>query len=85
MINRFRHHWHKTPKAARQIIVLIIGIIIVLAGIAMLVLPGPGWATIFLGLAVLATEFEQAERIRAAVIKRFKKAIQKAIKAVPKR
>jgi uncharacterized protein (TIGR02611 family) len=29
----------------------------------MLVLPGPGWAVIFLGLAVLATEYAWAHRL----------------------
>jgi uncharacterized protein (TIGR02611 family) len=36
---------------------------IVLAGLAMLVFPGPGWAAIFLGLAVLATEYAWAHRL----------------------
>jgi hypothetical protein len=44
----------------------------------MLVLPGPGWAAIFLGLAILATEFERAEKIRDAIVRRFKDAIDKA-------
>ena len=36
---------------------------LVLAGIAMLVLPGPGWLAIFAGLAVLAAEFAWAETL----------------------
>lgn len=40
-----------------------IGVLFVLAGLAMLVLPGPGWAAIFLGLAVLATEYAWAHRL----------------------
>ena len=35
---------------------------LLVAGIAMLVLPGPGWLTIAAGLAVLATEFAWARR-----------------------
>src|SRR5215207_1438674 len=46
-----------------QITVLTVGIAIICAGIAMLVLPGPGWAAIFVGLAVLSTEFLWAERL----------------------
>lgn len=42
-----------------------IGAAILLAGVAMLVLPGPGWALIFLGLAVLATEYAWAHRLLA--------------------
>jgi UPF0716 family protein affecting phage T7 exclusion len=33
-----------------------------LAGIAMLALPGPGWVTIALGLALLAPDFRWARR-----------------------
>ena len=40
-----------------------IGGVILLAGVAMLALPGPGWAVIFLGLAVLATEYAWANRL----------------------
>ena len=43
----------------------------------MLVLPGPGWATIFLGLAVMASEFDRAERIRARIAKKFRATIDK--------
>ena len=43
--------------------VLIVGWGVVAAGVAMLVFPGPGWAAIFVGFAILATEFEWAERL----------------------
>lgn len=45
---------------ARKIVVGVIGATVILAGIAMLVLPGPGWLAIFGGLAILATEFAWA-------------------------
>lgn len=70
--------WRKTPQTARRVLVSIVGTLVILAGVLMLALPGPGWATIFLGLAILATEFERAEKIRAAVMHRFKKFIDKA-------
>lgn len=38
----------------------------------MLVLPGPGWAAIFLGFAILATEFNRAEKARDWMIKQLK-------------
>lgn len=46
-----------------RIAVGVVGALLILAGLAMLVLPGPGWLTIFLGLAVLGTEFAFARRI----------------------
>jgi uncharacterized protein (TIGR02611 family) len=36
------------------------GFALLLAGIAMLALPGPGWVTIALGLALLAPDFRWA-------------------------
>jgi hypothetical protein len=45
---------------ARKVVVLVLGVTILLLGVAMLVLPGPGWVTIFAGLALLATEFAWA-------------------------
>ncbi|HEU0102431.1 MAG TPA: PGPGW domain-containing protein [Mycobacteriales bacterium] len=50
----------------RKVAVLIAGSVVILAGIAMLVLPGPGWITIFAGLALLAREFPWAARLLQA-------------------
>ena len=38
------------------------GFTLLIAGVAMLALPGPGWITIAAGLALLSTEFEWAHR-----------------------
>ncbi len=46
-----------------RVFIALVGGVIVLAGIIMLVTPGPGWLTIFLGLAVLSTEFHWAKRL----------------------
>jgi uncharacterized protein (TIGR02611 family) len=46
---------------AWRIAVFTVGMAVLLAGIAMLVLPGPGWAAIFVGFAILATEFAWAQ------------------------
>lgn len=40
---------------------------LLLAGIVMLVVPGPGWLTIAAGLAILATEFPWARRALDAI------------------
>jgi uncharacterized protein (TIGR02611 family) len=37
--------------------VFLVGLAVVLAGAIMLVVPGPGWAVIFLGVGIWATEF----------------------------
>jgi uncharacterized protein (TIGR02611 family) len=50
-------------QSAKRIAVFVVGCTLVIAGLAMLVLPGPGFAGIILGLIVLATEFVWAERL----------------------
>ncbi|MEO6652761.1 MAG: PGPGW domain-containing protein [Ilumatobacteraceae bacterium] len=47
---------------AKRIAVFVAGSMVCLAGVAMLVLPGPGIVVIFAGLAILGTEFVWAER-----------------------
>lgn len=42
--------------------VLTVGGIVLATGIALLALPGPGWATIFVGMMILASEFAWARR-----------------------
>lgn len=69
--------WKRIPTPIRKPLVLMIGTAIVVAGLAMLVLPGPGWAAIFLGFAVLATEFAIAEKVRDWLISQLKRLIRK--------
>jgi len=47
---------------ARRVVVALIGATVVLIGVAMLVLPGPGVVTMFVGLTILAAEFAWARR-----------------------
>lgn len=54
--------WDEVPRVVRRVTVGIIGATILLFGIALLVLPGPAFLVIPLGLAVLATEFVWARR-----------------------
>ncbi len=51
-----------TYKAARRIVIGIVGGTVVLMGVAMLVLPGPALIVIPAGLAILALEFAWARR-----------------------
>jgi uncharacterized protein (TIGR02611 family) len=44
-----------------------LGLVVVLAGVVMLVLPGPGWVTIFIGFGIWATEFVWAQSVFASV------------------
>jgi len=62
---RFRR-WtvhHPVLRVVYKTVVTVLGVLFVLLGIAMLVLPGPGWLAIFLGLGILGTEFHWARRL----------------------
>jgi uncharacterized protein (TIGR02611 family) len=47
-------------KIVRRIIVSVVGVTVLLIGIALLVLPGPAFIVIPIGLAILATEYAWA-------------------------
>ena len=49
-------------KVVRRLIVSVVGATVLLIGIALLVLPGPAFIVIPVGLAILATEYAWARR-----------------------
>ena len=49
-------------KLVRRVIISVIGATVLLIGIALLVLPGPAFIVIPVGLAILATEYAWARR-----------------------
>jgi tellurite resistance protein TerC len=50
----------KTYKMARRIMVLVVGFSVLAIGIALIVLPGPAFVVIPIGLAILSVEFAWA-------------------------
>jgi uncharacterized protein (TIGR02611 family) len=56
----FRHR--PTVDLTYRIIVGVVGAAVLIVGIIAIPYPGPGWAIVFLGLGILATEFEFAQR-----------------------
>ena len=78
MLERVRH---VTYRAARRVAITVIGTTVVLLGIAMLVLPGPGLLTIILGLMVLGVEFAFARRW----LQRIKAASREAVERVSRK
>ncbi|MEI7812074.1 MAG: PGPGW domain-containing protein [Ignavibacteria bacterium] len=67
-------------KKIRKIIVAVAGTIVTLVGVAMIVLPGPAFIVIPAGLAILATEFEWAEKLLHKMKEKFKEQIEKVKK-----
>ncbi len=49
-------------RQARRVVVFLVGMTVVLGGVALLVLPGPGTLVVPIGLAILAIEFAWARR-----------------------
>ncbi|MCD5349063.1 TIGR02611 family protein [Kineosporia mesophila] len=52
-----------STNRAYRIVVGLVGGAIVVGGLVLVPLPGPGWVIVFAGLAVLATEFTWAARL----------------------
>ncbi len=76
MMNWFHRHWKRTPTKVRKPFIFMLGFAIVGTGIVLLPLPGPGWVIIFAGFAILASEFEFAERIRDRLVHALKEIIR---------
>ena len=54
---------HRTLDLTYRVVVAVIGTAVVVGGVILIPLPGPGWLIVFAGLAILATEFAWAERL----------------------
>lgn len=65
---------HLTYKAARRIVVAVVGVTVLLIGAVMIVTPGPAIVVIPVGLAILSIEFAWArhwlKRLRKAISSR---------------
>src|SRR5215471_14929641 len=62
-MKRISNLWNtENIKIVRRVVVSVIGATVLLIGVALLVLPGPAFIVIPLGLAILATEYAWARR-----------------------
>jgi uncharacterized protein (TIGR02611 family) len=73
------------PRSVRRALVLVIGLAVLFAGVAMLVLPGPGILVILIGLGILATEFVWAETLLRRARERASRALAKVRTSRPGR
>ena len=55
--------WIPNLKFLKRIVIAIVGFTVLLLGVVMIILPGPAFIIIPLGLAILATEFVWAQRL----------------------
>ena len=70
---RWRDKLRDRPTAdfTYRIVVGIVGLAVLCVGILAIPYPGPGWAIVFVGLAILATEFDWARRALAWTRRRY--------------
>ncbi|WP_314102949.1 PGPGW domain-containing protein [uncultured Frigoribacterium sp.] len=54
-------------RVAYKVGVALAGVIVIAVGLVLVPLPGPGWLIVFVGVAVLGTEFPAAHRVTQAV------------------
>jgi len=59
---RARLNLYPRLRLAYKIGIGVVGVAVVIAGVILIPLPGPGWLVVFLGLAILGTEFPAAHR-----------------------
>jgi uncharacterized protein (TIGR02611 family) len=57
-------------RLLRRLVIGVVGFGVVVVGLLLVPLPGPGWAIVFAGVALLGTEFSWAERLLQAVRRR---------------
>ncbi|WP_405655158.1 TIGR02611 family protein [Streptomyces sp. RK9] len=69
----------RTLHLSWQVGVFIVGLAVVVAGIIMLPLPGPGWVVIFGGMAIWATEFVWAQLVLRWTKRKVTEAAQRAL------
>lgn len=64
-LRRVRHwaHGHPVLFVVYKSLVTVVGGLFVLAGLVMLITPGPGWLAVFLGLGIWGTEFHWAHQL----------------------
>jgi uncharacterized protein (TIGR02611 family) len=77
--------WRRLPHPIRWVGVAAVGGALIVVGVILLVLPGPGLVLIALGVAVLATEFAWAESILARMKSTGSAAADSARRAIAKR
>ena len=78
-----RRERHVQRSKAYRVAFAILAVIVILGGLALVPLPGPGWAIVFVGLGMLALEFKWAENLMEKVLNRIEAAQEAAKNASP--
>lgn len=64
---RDRHHRHRQRRQRSsgftRFLYLLVGVVVAVGSLVLAPLPGPGWATVFLGLGIVAGEHKPSARL----------------------
>ncbi|MBL3699138.1 TIGR02611 family protein [Leucobacter luti] len=62
---RWRERIRRRPwlNTVYRVLVTTLGVLVVVVGLILVPLPGPGWLIVFIGLTILGTEFHWARRL----------------------
>ena len=70
-------------RNGKRIAITVTGFLVVLIGLVLIPLPGPGWLIVFAGLAILAREYVWAERLLKHAKQRFERAKNAVLRKKP--
>ncbi len=70
----------KVKRHSKKILITIAGWVVLVAGVVMLITPGPGWVFIILGLGILATEYAWAHKLLQRAKDYYEKVKARALK-----
>jgi aminoglycoside 6'-N-acetyltransferase len=80
---RDRKEHHKRRSRLYRASFATAGVLVILAGLALIPLPGPGWLIVAVGVFMLALEFDRAERLLEKILDRLEDVTEQAQKAGP--
>lgn len=66
----------KTWRTFKKTMIAVLGTLVVILGVILMPLPGPGLLVVLVGLLILSTEFDWARRYRDTVKQRLDKLIK---------
>ena len=78
-----RRERHIRRSMAYRVLFVILAFAVLIGGLALIPLPGPGWAIVFIGLGMLALEFKWAENLMEKILDRLEAAKRSAADASP--
>ena len=81
LARRREHHIQRSMPY--RVAFMVVAFAILIGGIALIPLPGPGWAIVFVGLGMLALEFKWAENLMEKILDRLEGAKDAAENASP--